>query len=285
MLERRVMGRYADREFSLEFYPPHTEKGQRSFARTLGKLEALGPAYVSVTFGAGGSSRERTFETVDWITENSKVTAVPHLSCIGAQGARIEGILERYRDAGVKRIVALRGDIPEDGDAFVEGGFRHANELVAFVRDFGGFEIAVACYPEFHPESPSPASDLEFFKQKVDAGADLAITQYFFDNGAYFRFVDEARRMGVEVPIVAGLMPIANWAQIVRFSQKCGADLPRWIARRMEAFDDPRDQRKLGAELATRQAEALLEGGAPGIHFYTLNRAEPTRTVWENLGL
>jgi len=274
------------RHFSFEFFPPKNEKGEERLSKTVDKLAPLGPDFVSVTFGAGGSTRERTFATVDRIQSRASLEAVPHLSCIGSRKEDIHEILQRYRDAGIRRIVALRGDVPEDEEAFKEGGFRYANELVGYIKEFGGFQINVACYPEFHPETPDPQTDMENFVRKVKAGADNAITQYFFNNAAYYRFVEDVQRMGVDVPIIVGLMPISNFAQIDRFSQMCGADIPRWIRLRMEAYgDDTKSQQELGIEIATRQAEELLANGAPGIHFYTLNRAEATRRVWQNLGL
>ncbi len=273
-------------DFSFEFFPPKNEQGEERLQKTLECLIPLKPDYVSVTFGAGGSTRERTFATVDKIQATTGIEAAPHLSCIGSHRDEIHAILERYRANGIKRIVTLRGDVPEQGEAFKAGGFRHANELVAFVKEFGGFEIAVGAYPEFHPETPIPAQDIANFVRKVKAGADKAITQYFFNNEAYYRFVDEVQRQGVDIPIIVGLMPIANFEQIDRFSKLCGADIPRWLRLRMEAFgDDTRAQQQLGIEIATRQAEALLANGAPGIHFYTLNRGLPTAAVWRNLGL
>ncbi len=275
-----------EREFSFEFFPPKNEQGEQRLWAAVEKLAPLQPDYVSVTFGAGGSTRERTFQTVDDIRLKAGLEAAPHLSCIGSERGEIEKILTRYRSHGIRRIVALRGDVPAEEDAFKPGGFRHANELVGFVRSYGGFDITVAAYPEFHPETPLPEQDMANFVRKVNAGADKAITQYFFNNDAYYRFVDDVTARGVSVPIVVGLMPIANFAQIDRFSSLCGADIPRWIRLRMEAYgDDTKSQQQLGIEIATRQAEALLQNGAPGIHFYTLNRAGPTVAVWRNLGL
>ncbi|AWL12545.1 Methylenetetrahydrofolate reductase (NAD(P)H) [Saliniradius amylolyticus] len=280
------MSKYADRQFSFEFFPPKTETGENKLKASLERLQRYSPEYVSVTFGAGGSTRERTLETVDWIKQNGRVDVAPHLSCIGSMEKDIEGILRQYREMGIKRIVALRGDIPEHGDAFIEGGFRYANELVGFIREFGGFEIHVGCYPEFHPESSSAKVDLDNFARKVKAGADEAITQYFFNNDAYYYFIDEIQKRGVEVPVHVGLMPITNYNQIRRFSDICGAEIPRWLSERMKDLgDDTQAQEDLGVEFATRQAEELLEQGAPGIHFYTLNNAGPTERIWRNLGL
>jgi methylenetetrahydrofolate reductase (NADPH) len=273
-------------DLSFEFYPPKTEKGEQALARTVDRLARLEPDFVSVTFGAGGSAREGTLQTCLSIVEQTGLTAAPHISCVGSTKKILHKYLERYRDAGFRRLFVLRGDVPSDKTAARVGDFAHANELVAFVREFGGFEINVACYPEFHPESPDPQTDMENFVRKVDAGADMAVTQYFFNNASYYRFVEDVRRMGVEIPIVVGLMPLANFKQIDTFSKKCGADIPLWIRKRMEAFqDDPASQLELGVDIATRQVDDLLRNGAPGVHFYTLNKAEASLRIWERLGL
>ncbi len=273
-------------DLSFEFYPPKTEKGEKVLAGTVDRLAQLNPDFVSVTFGAGGSVREGTLQTCLGIVKQSGLTTAPHISCVGSTRKILKNYLERYRGAGFKSLFVLRGDVPTDKSASRIGDFSHANELVAFVKEFGGFKINVGCYPEFHPESPDPQRDMEHFVRKVDAGADVAVTQYFFNNASYYRFVEDVRRMGVTIPIVVGLMPIANYAQIASFSEKCGADLPLWIRKRMEVYqDDPRSQLELGVEIATVQAEDLLRNGAPGIHFYTLNKAEASVRVWEHLGL
>jgi len=273
------------RTFSFEFFPPKTDKGEALLAKTLATLEPLRPDFASVTYGAGGSTREPTFTTVERIQRETALEAVPHLTCIGSAEDTVRAILDRYRSQGIRRIVALRGDLPEGSDPEANH-FRHASDLVAFIRDFGGFEIHVACYPEFHPESADPCTDVDNFVRKVHAGADVAISQYFFNNAAYYAFVEELERRGVQIPVIAGLMPITNFAQIDRFSSMCGADIPLWIRKRMEACgEDIAGQRELGIEIASRQAEDLLANGAPGIHFYTLNKAEATRRVWQNLGL
>jgi methylenetetrahydrofolate reductase (NADPH) len=253
---------------------------------TIRLLSPLRPQYVSVTFGAGGSTRDGTFQTARHIKTTTGLEVVPHLSCLGVSREALQETLEHYRSLGVRRIVALRGDKPQNGQTYQPGPFKYANELVAFIRSFGGFSITVGCYPEFHPESPDPQADIKNFVRKVQAGADEAITQYFFNNDAYYAFVDNVQRLGVEVPIIAGLMPITDYKQIARFSAFCGADIPTWIRKRMEAFAaDPASQKAFGIEVATRQAEDLLRHGAPGIHFYTLNRAEATLRIWKNLGL
>jgi methylenetetrahydrofolate reductase (NADPH) len=248
-------------------------------------LAELQPSFVSVTFGAGGSTREGSFQTASEIVRTTDLAVTPHLSCIGSTRDQIAQQLATYRAIGIRRVVALRGDAPEN-EPDLPRAFPHANELVAFIKRFGGFHISVACYPEFHPEAPSPQSDVENFVRKARAGADEAISQYFYSNDAYYRFLDWVRAQGIEIPIVPGLMPMTDYAQVQRFSRFCGADVPRHIRLRMEALaGDAHGQKELGIELATRQAEELLERGAPGIHFYTLNRAEPTARIWANLGL
>jgi methylenetetrahydrofolate reductase (NADPH) len=273
------------RGFSFEFFPPKTDAGRRRLSKTLQKLAPLRPSFVSVTFGAGGSTRDGSFQTASEIIRTTDLDVTPHLSCIGSAREQIAAQLETYRAIGVRRVLAVRGDIPE-GEPAQHQAFGNANELVAFIRDFGGFHISVGCYPEFHPEASSPHADVDHFVRKAKAGAHEAITQYFYTNDAYFRFVEWVRRLGVEIPIVPGLMPLTDFAQVSRFSQFCGADIPAWVRKRMGALEgDARGQEELGIELATRQAEGLLRNGAPGIHFYTLNRAEATLRIWNNLGL
>jgi methylenetetrahydrofolate reductase (NADPH) len=280
------MGARKGKAFSFEFFPPKGEQGSARLGETVRLLAPLRPHYVSVTFGAGGSTRDGTYQTARHIQQTTGLTVIPHLSCLGVSRASLEDILERYRTLGVHRIVALRGDKRKDGASLPPGPFKYANELVEFIRKVGGFSITVGCYPEFHPESPDPQTDIKNFARKVQAGADEAITQYFFNNDAYYAFVENVSRMGIDVPIIAGLMPITDYKQIARFSAFCGADIPAWIRKRMEAFaDDPPSQKAFGIEIATRQAEDLLRHGAPGIHFYTLNKAEATLRVWKNLGL
>lgn len=274
------------RAYSFEFFPPKTEEGQANLRLTRERLAELEPRFFSVTFGAGGSTQERTFDTVLEIQRETGVNAAPHLSCVGSTRERIREILGGYRDAGVRRVVALRGDMPS---GMVDPGeFRYANELVAFIREeFGdAFEIEVAAYPEFHPQARSAEADLLNFKRKVEAGADGAITQYFYNADAYYRFVDACEGMGITLPIVPGIMPITNYAQLSRFSDACGAEIPRWIRRRLEGFGDDRNAiRAFGVDVVTDLCARLLEAGAPGLHFYTLNRAEPTATIWTQLGL
>ena len=275
----------ASRGFSFEFFPPKGDVGRQRLSKTVARLAPLRPRFVSVTFGAGGSTREGSFQTASEIMRSSDLNVTPHLSCIGSTREQITDQLATYRAIGVRHIVALRGDAP-DSERNPTRAFQHANELVAFIRAYGGFRVSVACYPEFHPEAPNPSADVANFVRKVQAGADEAITQYFYNNDAYFRFVDWTRRLGVEVPIVPGLMPLTDYKQVARFSKFCGAEIPQWIRSQMDHVqEDPAAQEALGIDIATWQADVLLRGGAPGIHFYTLNRAEPTLRVWQNLGL
>ena len=273
------------RGFSLEFFPPKTEPGRARLLKSVQRLTQIAPSFVSVTFGAGGSAREGSFQTASEIMRTVDLEVAPHLSCIGSTREEIAALLDTYREIGVKRIVALRGDVPAS-EPDLPRAFGNANELVRFIREAGGFDISVAAYPEFHPEAPSAAADVENFVRKVHAGASEAITQYFYSNDAYYRFLEWVRRMGVEIPVVPGVMPMTDFAQVARFSQFCGAEIPGWISKRMQALEhDKHGQEELGIELATRQTEDLLRNGAPGIHFYTLNRAEPTLRIWNALGL
>ncbi len=273
------------RTFSFEFFPPKTEEGKVKLRETWKQLGQLGPKFFSVTFGAGGSTREGTLETVMEIRAGG-YEAAPHISCVASSRADIRAQLEKYRAAGIRHIVALRGDLPSGLAA--AGELRHANELVAFIRETTGdwFEIDVACYPEFHPQTRSAADEIRHFKRKVDAGANSAITQYFFNTDAYFRFIDECEAADITIPIVPGIMPIGNFAQLARFSDACGAEIPRWLRFRLESFHDDRASiRALGLDVITRLCDDLLRAGAPGLHFYTLNQAGLTATIWERLGL
>ncbi|ROR34167.1 methylenetetrahydrofolate reductase [NAD(P)H] [Inmirania thermothiophila] len=272
-------------QLSLEFFPPKTPEGEARWREALEGLAPLAPAYCSVTYGAGGSTRERTAETVFAIQARG-LEAAPHISCIGASRESIRELLRLYAERGIRRLVALRGDLPSGMRDI--GEFRHASDLVAFIRAETGrrFHVEVACYPEFHPQAPDALTDLRNFRTKVEAGADGAITQYFYNADAYFRFVEDCRRMRIGIPIVPGIMPITQFSQLARFSDACGAEIPRWLRRRMEAYgDDAASIRALGEEVVTRLCERLLEGGAPGLHFYTMNRAEPTLAICRNLGL
>lgn len=273
------------RGISFEFFPPKSDPARARLAKTVQRLAPLQPSVVSVTFGAGGSTREGSFQTASEILRSTDLNVAPHLSCIGSTREQLGSLLDTYRSVGVRRIVALRGDPPANGEQLPRA-FQYANELVEFIHARGEFEISVAAYPEFHPESASPEADVTSFVRKVRAGASEAITQYFYSNDAYYRFVEWVRRLGVEVPIVPGIMPMTDYAQVARFSRFCGAEVPQWMRKRMQALEgDARGQEELGIELATMQVDELIRSGVPGIHFYTLNRAEPTLRICANLGL
>lgn len=273
------------RTFSFEFFPPKTPEGVEKLRATRRQLAQLKPRFFSVTFGAGGSTRERTLETVLEI-QAENLEAAPHLSCIGSTRDSIRAILSEYQAHGISHIVALRGD-PPSGTAST-GEFAHANELVEFIRSETGeqFHIEVAAYPEVHPQARSARADLDNFRRKVDAGANAAITQYFFNLDAYLNFVDECEALGIDIPIVPGIMPINNYSQLARFSDMCGAEIPRWLRLKLEAYgDDIASIRAYGLDFVTGLCDELLEAGAPGLHFYTLNQAGPTSTIWQRLGL
>jgi methylenetetrahydrofolate reductase (NADPH) len=265
---------------SFEFYPPKTDEQRGQLDKTAAKLKPYAPNYVSCTFGAGGSTLSYTPETIRRLRAKHKLDAAPHLSCVGGTRAEIRELLQLYREIGCKRLVTLRGDLPS-GMASA-GDLRYANELVEFIRAETGdhFHIEVAAYPETHPQARDAHSDLENFKRKVRAGANGAITQYFYNADAYFRFVDDVRAAGIDIPIVPGIMPISNFSQLRRFSDMCGAEIPRWVAQRMHAYGDDVDSiREFGADVVARLCSRLIEGGAPGLHFYTLNLSKPTLTV------
>jgi len=269
---------------SFEFFPPKTDEQRAQLDQAAALLKSLSPEYVSVTFGAGGSTLSYTGETVAHLHSNHGLNVAPHLSCVGGTRAELAELLDTYRAAGYRRIVALRGDLPSGMAS--PGDFRYASELVRFIREYTGdhFHIEVAAYPETHPQADDALADLRHFKAKVDAGANGAITQYFFNADAYFRFVDDVHRLGVGVPIVPGIMPISNFSQLKRFSDQCGAEIPRWIIKRMQAHgDDAASIRELGADVVAEMCRRLLEGGAPGLHFYTLNRARATQAVLNRL--
>jgi len=273
------------RNLSFEFFPPKTPEGRDKLRATWRALGALGPRYFSVTYGAGGTTREGTLETVLEIRQ-AGYDAAPHISCVAATKTDVAAQLERYRASGIRHLVALRGDMPSGLGA--SGELRYANELVAFIRETFGdwFRIEVACYPEYHPQTRYAADEIRNFKRKVDAGADAAITQYFYNADAYFRFVDEARAAGVSIPIVPGIMPIVNYSQLARFSDACGAEIPRWMRIKFEGFlDDRASIRAFGLDVVTALCERLLAGGAPGLHFYTLNQASLSTEIWKRLGL
>lgn len=276
----------SERVFSVEFFPPRNPEGMEKLRAARAELARVGPAFYSVTFGAGGSTREGTLGTTLEI-QAAGLHAVPHISCIATTRAAVRELLETYRRAGIRHLVALRGDAPS-GMTGSAGEFRYAADLVEMVRaQYGSwFHIEVAAYPETHPQARSPAEDVQNFVRKVRAGADSAITQYFYNGDAYFRFVDEVRRLGCTVPIVPGIMPITNFTQLARFSDNCGAEIPRWIRRRLESFGDDRASiRAFGADVVTALCERLLAQGAPGLHFYTMNMAAPTLEIWQRARL
>ena len=269
---------------SFEFYPPKNDEQREQLWRTVRKLKAHEPEFVSVTFGAGGSTLSYTPETVRELRQTHKLNGVPHLSCMGGTREEIRELLSLYKALGCNRVVALRGDLPS-GMARM-GDLRYAADLVAFIRELHGdyFRIEVGCYPEMHPQAEDSLIDLHRFKEKMDAGANSAITQYFYNADAYFRFVDDVRRLGVTAPIIPGIMPISNFTQLKRFSEACGAEIPRWINKRMAAYgDDSNSVRDFAADLVAAMCRRLLDAGVPELHFYTLNLAKPTETVLARL--
>ncbi|TSA03123.1 MAG: methylenetetrahydrofolate reductase [NAD(P)H] [Methylococcus sp.] len=271
--------------FSMEFFPPRTPEAEASLACVIEQLAPLKPRFCSVTFGAAGSTREKTFETVLSL-QPLGLEGAPHLSCIASTKDNIREVLTAYQAADIRHIVALRGDMPSG--MLSAGEFRYANELVAFIREEtqDHFHIEVAAYPEMHPQAPNFRTDIQNFKRKVDAGANSAITQYFFNPEAYFRFLDDCERAGIDLPIVPGIMPITNHTQIARFSEMCGADIPRWIRKRLEQLGDDREGiRAFGLEVISDLCRRLLEEGAPGLHFYTLNQSEAVIGIYRNLGM
>ena len=277
----------SERTFSFEFFPPKTEEGAQKLRVVRAELAPLSPRFMSVTFGAGGSTREGTLATVKEIVGEGRVAA-PHLSCIGSSREHLRDILDQYRALGVKRLVALRGDMPSGMGPAEMGELRYASQLVEFVRVETGdwFHIEVAAYPEVHPQARSAAEDLKHFVEKMRCGADSAITQYFFNPDAYFRLCDEARKAGVTQPIVPGIMPISSYVQLARFSDACGAEIPRWIRMRLAGYgDDVAAIRAFGLDVITALCARLLEGGAPGLHFYTLNQSAATLEIWRRLKL
>ncbi len=272
--------------FSVEFFPPKSEEGVEKLRKVRKKLnDGMQPRYYSVTFGAGGSTQQGTFDTVIEI-QKSGDDAAPHLSCIGATKDGLRDLLNRYKENGIKRIVALRGDMPSGMRG--PGELRYANELVEFIRQETGdhFSIEVAAYPEVHPQAPSAEDDLRNFKRKVEAGANSAITQYFYNPDAYFRFIDDCERLNIDLPIIPGIMPITNYKQLARFSDMCGAEIPRWIRKRLEGFgDDKAAIKQFGEDVVTDLCHTLLEAGAPGLHFYSMNQSVATLAIWQNLGM
>jgi methylenetetrahydrofolate reductase (NADPH) len=274
-----------NRTYSFEFFPPRTPAGRDKLRATWQQLGQLKPKFFSVTFGAGGSTQAGTLETVLDIRKAGH-EAAPHISCVASTKKDIAGILEAYRSNGIRHIVALRGDLPSG--VAMAGELRYASELVAFIRQATGdwFHIEVGCYPEYHPQTRKAADEVRNFKKKVDAGANAAITQYFYNADAYFRFVDECRAAGIGIPIVPGVMPIVNFSQLARFSDNCGAEIPRWMRLKFEGFlDDAASIRAFGLDVVTALCDKLLAAGAPGLHFYTLNQAALSAEIWERLRL
>ena len=277
--------RARSRIFSFEFFPPKTPEGIEKLRATRKQLAQLNPAFFSVTYGAGGSTREGTLATVLEIRKAGS-PAAPHLSCIASTRESLREVIAQYRANDIRHIVALRGDMPSG--LAMSGEFRYASDLVRFIREETGdwFHVEVACYPEYHPQARRPQQDLAAFKAKVDAGANAAITQYFYNADAYFNFVEEVEAMGIDVPIVPGIMPINNFSQLARFSDACGAELPRWMRLKLEGFgDDSASIKAFGLDVVTELCDRLLSAGAPGLHFYTLNQAGPASTIWQRLGL
>jgi methylenetetrahydrofolate reductase (NADPH) len=269
---------------SFEFYPPQTPEGVDKLAAVRQRLAAVKPEFFSVTFGAGGSTQDRTLETIKQIHAEGH-EATPHLSCVGSTRENVRALLFTYKDMGIKRIVALRGDLPSGMGSI--GEFQYANELVSFIRAQTGehFHIEVAAYPEFHPQASSAREDMLNFKRKMNAGANSAITQYFYNADAYFHFVEETRKLGVTAPIVPGIMPIVRFSQLARFSDTCGAEIPRWLRKTMESYgDDNESVQAFGLDVVTRLCEKLIAGGAPALHFYTLNQANASLEILKRLG-
>ena len=272
---------------SFEFFPTKTEAGHEKLLVTTRRLAEYNPDFFSCTYGAGGSTRDRTLNTVLQLDGEVKVPTAPHLSCVGDSKAELRELLNLYRQAGIRRIVALRGDLPS-GMGMASGELRYANELVEFIRAETGdhFHIEIAAYPEMHPQARNFEDDLANFVRKARAGADSAITQYFFNADCYFYFVERVRKLGVETPIVPGFMPITNYSKLARFSDACGAEIPRWVRKQLESYGDDMDSiQAFGEQVISEMCEKLLAGGAPGLHFYTLNQAEPSLAIWNNLKL
>jgi methylenetetrahydrofolate reductase (NADPH) len=275
-------------EVSFEFFPPHTEKMEETLWNSVQRLKNLEPSFVSVTYGADGSTRERTHVAVERIVRETSLTAAPHLTCIGACRGEIDDIARGYWDMGIRHLVALRGDPPKDAGAYVPNpdGYAYASDLVAGLRKVADFDISVAAYPEVHPEAPSPSFDLENLKRKVDAGANRAITQFFFDTDAYLKFRDRAAAIGIETVIVPGILPITRFPQLQRFAAQCGASVPEWLHERFAGLDDDEQTRQMiAANVAIEQVRRLQAEGVSEFHFYTLNRSELTVAICHALGV
>ena len=273
----------AGRTYSFEFFPPQSQAAQMSLGRAIAELSPLAPSFVSVTYGAGGSTRERTREVVTWVRKETGITPMAHLTCQGHRRSEIKEILDNYADAGVENILALGGDVPLDGEV-QPSDYTFASDLLDDVLADGRFSVGVAAHPELHPRSPDRATDRRYLAAKLGS-SDFAITQFFFEVDVYVRMVDELRALGVDKPVLPGIMPVTNKSQILRMAAMSGAAFPEWLAQRLEAFEDPEDIRRVGVEAATELGQALLDAGAPGLHFYTLNRSTATREIYANLGL
>jgi len=274
----------AGRTFSFEFFPPKTDSAQLSLGRAIAELEPLAPSFVSVTYGAGGSSRQRTREVVTWVRRETSITPMAHLTCRGHTRVEIRAILDDYRAAGIDNILALGGDPPPDPAEVRPSDYTFATDLIADIEPFGHFSIGVAAHPEVHPRSPDRMADRRLLAAKLRR-ADFAITQFFFEALHYLRLVDELDALGVTKPVVPGIMPITNAGQVVRMAELSGAALPAWLTERLDRVDDPAEVRRIGVDVATTLCAELLEAGAPGLHFYTLNRSTATREIYANLGL
>lgn len=275
-----------DQSYSFEFFPSKTPAGTESLALVSDELATLKPNFFSVTYGAGGTTQDATIETVLSTQKRTGIKTAPHLSCVGSEKSQIRDLLTLYMEKGVSRIVALRGDLPSGMRDI--GDFHYANDLVEFIRKETGdhFQIEVAAYPEKHPQSKSYDEDIENFGLKVKAGADRAITQYFFNADAYFHFVDKLQKMQIDIPVLPGIMPITNFTQMARFSDAIGAEIPRWLRKQFESYgDDQESIQQLGNEFITKMCQELLDQGSPGLHFYSMNKVEPCKTIWNNLGL
>lgn len=273
----------AGRTYSFEFFPPQSQAAQMSLGRAIAELSPLAPSFVSVTYGAGGSTRERTREVVTWVRKETDITPMAHLTCQGHRRSEIKEILDNYADAGVENILALGGDVPLDGEV-QPSDYSFASDLLDEVLADGRFSVGVAAHPELHPRSPDRATDRRYLAAKLSR-SDFAITQFFFEVDVYVRMVDELRALGVDKPVLPGIMPVTNKSQILRMAAMSGAAFPEWLAQRLEAFEDPEDIRRVGVQAATELGQALLDAGAPGLHFYTLNRSTATREIYANLGL
>ena len=271
--------------YSCEFFPPRTDAGMNNLIIERDKLDdAINPAFYSVTFGAGGSTRDRTLETVDQLLNTSNTSVVPHISCIGSTGDEIKNLLRTYKDKNINRLVTLRGDIPEDQKG--DNEYNYANELVDLIRQETGdyFHIEVAAYPEYHPESLSPESDISNLKRKVDAGANSIMTQYFYNIDAFRRFMDNCQKNGIDIPITPGIMPITSYQGLIRFSDRCGAEIPRWIRKQLESYsDDTESLLAFGTDVVSELCNKLLEDNIEGLHFYTLNKSQASIDIWNNI--